>query len=131
MKFLIIDDDDCKIKRIQEYIGENELVISKSYHNDIIKLISEKYDGLILDMCFPNFDDQPWDICKDIGLELLEELKRRKVDIPTVIFSSEYTDVSGYSNVKDYIVNNNIYIGNKVKDFIELCRKENLASTLV
>jgi len=121
MKFLMIDDDKNKISNMKDYFQEHEFDIAHSYVRGMIKIISNQYDGLILDMAFPVDEEESWKICSENGLCVLAELKRKKINIPTIIFSSSMQDTSKYGNVVDYILNNNCCIKDRVLKFIELC----------
>lgn len=124
MKFLMIDDDEYKINRMKEYFIEHEFDTATSYTRGMWKLISNKYDGLILDMAFPMDDDEKWKICSTNGLCVLSELKRKHINIPTIIFSSSTQDTSQYDNVKDYVINDNCCIKDRVLNFIKSCSLE-------
>lgn len=121
MRFLIIDDDNKKIDTVKQFLEGHEVVIAQSYDSGMTKIVSAAYDGIILDMAFPMSDNEPWKVYGVNGLCVLSEMKRKKINTPVVIYSSSITDVSEYENVKDYILNNNTYIGDKVKGFINLC----------
>lgn len=53
-------------------------------------------------MNFPTFDNEGVEINE--GLSVLRELDRKKINIPVVIYSSKYVDISKYENVIDYIL---------------------------
>lgn len=107
MRFLIIDDDDFKIQQFTNNLHkEDTFIIKQSYRSGLNELIAnkEKYDCLILDMNFPHFDNEI--VKSDEGLRILEQIKIRKIDIPIIIYSSKYVDISEYENVRDYIMFN-------------------------
>lgn len=104
MKFLIIDDDDFKVGAFTKHLtSKDTFTIRKSYCTGLRELVTNKenYDCLILDMNFPHFDNDR--VQSDEGLKVLQEIKRKQINIAVVIYSSKYVDVSEYSNVKDYI----------------------------
>lgn len=123
MKFLMIDDSECKIATMKVYFTEHEFDTASSYISGMYKLIDDKYDGLILDMAFPVDDEESFDIDDTNGISVLRELKRKKINIPTIIFSSDTQDTSKYENVIDYILNNNCCIKDRVLNFIMFCNE--------
>lgn len=105
MRFLIIDDDDFKVEEFTKHLAlEDTVTVKKSYCTGLTELVTNRgnYDCLILDMNFPHFDNER--VQSDEGLRVLHEIKRKKIDIPIVIYSSKYVDVSEYANVKDYVI---------------------------
>jgi DNA-binding NarL/FixJ family response regulator len=124
MKFLMIDDDNYKINNVKEFMGDNEIEIAMSYASGMRKLITNKYDGIILDMQFPQFDDEPWTINDLNGLCILSEMERRNIETPVIIYSSDVQNVNKFKNVKGYIINNSTYIGDRIKNFIDQCNNK-------
>ena len=126
-KILIIDDSEYKIQKVQEVLvyrksKDVELIVANSYNSGMRKLILEgNFDGLILDMGFPHFDGEhiKYDETK-LGLFVLREMKRKKVDIPVIVYSSDrYEEVFQYPNVKDYILNGPYDISTQLNQFLD------------
>lgn len=93
MRLLIIDDDDCKIDRVKRALQQIKTIIildvARSRNEGLRKIIdsSLKYDGLILDMQFPIHGDD-FEIDTEAGISVLRELQRKKISIPTIMYSS-------------------------------------------
>lgn len=100
MKILIVDDDMHKINHILFAFYNDNIDISNNFFNGLKKIQSNSYDLLILDMNFPISEGGK---LHELGFKFLDELKRKKMLIPTVIYSSELYDVANYKNVIDYI----------------------------
>lgn len=129
MRFLIIDDDDYKVEKFTKHLNENDSFnVRKSFNSGLRELINNKenYDCLILDMNFPHFDNES--VKSNEGLKVLNEIKRKNIDIPVVIYSSKCVDVSDYENVKYYLIFSAIYDiedkVNKLKDILHSCPKQ-------
>lgn len=121
MRILIIDDSEYKIAELKKYISSDiEIDEAHSYNLGMRKILTNEYDGLFLDMNFPVFENEEVEERK--GLFVLKEMKRKKIKIPTVIYSSDMIDVSLYDNISGYIINDNSYIGDEVEEFIEALR---------
>lgn len=104
MKFLIIDDDEVKVEHFTKCLNsEDSFELRMSYNSGLRELIKnrENYDCLILDMNFPRFDKERSE--SDMGLNVLRQIERKQINIPTVIYSSKYVDVSKYGNIIEYI----------------------------
>lgn len=130
MNFLIIDDDECKVKNFIKYLGkEDSYTVKSSYNSGLRELILNKdviYNCLILDMNFPLFDND--DIEVNCGLLVLYELQRRRIGIPTVIYSSnscKEINLNQFGNIIDTILYGNYdfktqieNIKNKLKKYV-------------
>lgn len=123
MDFLIIDDDSYKIEKVKEVLTAYTLDTANSYVKGIKKLLMKQYDGLILDMSFPLYDNDFSTTKMDMGLRVLSELKRKEMDIPVAIYSSGYTDVSGFNNIVDYIMSDSDCLEDKLIRFAKMCSK--------
>jgi len=128
MEFLIIDDDNSKIEKVSKYMGSNTLYAARSFNSALqtiyASICTNIYDGVILDMSFPRFDNEPWTIKSNMGLQILHRMKHRKIDIPVLIYSSENNnDTSEYKNVKGFVCNDNHCIEKEILDFIDICNK--------
>ena len=100
MKILIIDDDMHKINHILFAFQADNVDISNNFFNGLKKIQSNNYDLLILDMNFPISEGGQ---LHKLGFNFLDELKKKKISMPTIIYSSELYDVASYKNVIDYI----------------------------
>lgn len=91
MKILIVDDHpEYKCREILE-VCENrgiEVVVKKSRNDGLWEIVcsGNKYDGIILDMGLPIFEDEKH-IGERVGDEVLAELRRKDYNIPVLIFS--------------------------------------------
>ncbi len=96
MNILCIDDKPeykyAIVSRILDFNKVNYNFV-KSY-NSAIKYINENFesiDGIFLDLCFPE-DDEGREIDIYMGLKVLEFMKKRKIDIPILLYSSTEID---------------------------------------
>lgn len=91
MKILIVDDHpEYKCREILE-VCENreiEVVVKKTRNAGLWEIVysGNKYDGIILDMGLPIFEDE-MNIGERVGDEVLAELRRIDYNIPVLIFS--------------------------------------------
>lgn len=92
MKILIVDDcletkcfgvvEECKRRNI-------EIVVEKALIPALQRIFLDektKIDGIILDMGIPVYENQMIEFPNE-GEEILMELKRKKVEIPVLVFS--------------------------------------------
>lgn len=102
---IIVDDYENKRKDIKEsltrFFGKDTIFKEYEYFNKAIREILEMKDEinsnpenylLILDMCFPHLSDTMPET--DMGLHFLFNLKRRNINIPVIMCSSEEIDES-------------------------------------
>ena len=97
VKIIVIEDNDFKYKDIQDILlslGYKDVVREKSYGSGLRNIVlgDSNYDLLVLDMQLPLYDDE-YEIEEDAGISILNELKRKEIAIPTIICSSEKTDI--------------------------------------
>lgn len=121
MKFLIVEDDIYKANRVIEVIHhlEGHAYQRVSSHNEAIrKMMTETFDGVVLDMAFPQFADGSG-MNEKQGLSVLRQMKRKNLTYPVLVYSSNMFDVSAYDFVVGYVVHDNTCIQSRVKDFIE------------
>lgn len=128
MKILLVEDDDIKANQITEFIdnlhGRSYGITRKSSWQSGIKEIIKNlhYNIIILDMSMPRFDLATGDVYEEFepfaGLDILREMKRRKINIPTFVVTA--FDVFGEEDNKinyDQLNNlldvefNNMYLG--------------------
>lgn len=87
MKILIVEDDQNKIKAIENYLKElimdSKITLKKSYQSGLKEILSNQYDLIILDMTMPTFDRSPTEsggkVLKYAGMEILRKMIRKKV----------------------------------------------------
>ncbi|MBZ3765978.1 hypothetical protein [Bacillus cereus] len=93
MDILIIEDDPNKAKQLNDFfanISEVELInIKRSYKTGLKEILGNKYHFLVLDMSMPTFDISTetggGKVMHFGGKEILRQLRRKKVKIPTVV----------------------------------------------
>ena len=126
MRIIIIDDDKYKVQNLRSYLKEEDTVSTfNNFCAGMFELVknNESYDILFLDMNFPlneNEFPQP-----RMGLLVLNELQRRKINIPVVIYSSDKTNVEDYDNIIGYIVyDSSLYIQEQVDEIKVKCLKK-------
>ncbi len=87
---LLIDDDQEYCRAMQKLFERRGYEISLAADGqEALEAISEKVFDLILsDLRMPNLD----------GIELMEEIKRRKIDVP-VIFLTGFGEVESYMDL--------------------------------
>lgn len=100
MKILMIDDDIHKANNLLYCFSDDDVKLSNNFMDGLKHLISESFELLILDMNFPVTENGK---IHKLGFEFLDEMKRKKISIPTIIYSSESYDISKYKNVIGYI----------------------------
>lgn len=99
MNILLIEDTLTKITAIKNFINSSEIKIEKiecrhSWQSGLLELVnnSSNYDFLILDMSMPRYDSNIADSNEEFetyaGWEILKEIDRLNLDIPTCIFTS-------------------------------------------
>lgn len=98
MKFLLIEDDEDKSKKISEFINENfrpqTLITARSMNTGLRLLIkhANELDIVLLDMSMPNFDvspDEPTGGTPEnfAGEEILAQMQLRAIFAPTIVIS--------------------------------------------
>lgn len=117
MKLLIVEDSPYKLQQVSDCLQHGSYDVAKSYNSAVRKLLKEEYDAVILDMCFPNFDDSSVPEPEQ-GLNVLRQMKRKKIEIPVLVYSSDVVDVSAYSFVTGYIVADNTCIESRISNFL-------------
>jgi CheY-like chemotaxis protein len=92
-KVLIIEDDKVKIERLTNYFSNEELTVKESFQGGVSELKSnlKNYDILILDMTIPLWEKGNNDLGGNYeqfgGEKILREMKRRKLFLPTILFT--------------------------------------------
>lgn len=92
-KILVIEDDKVKIERLIIYFSNDELTFKESFQSGVSELKSnfKNYDFLILDMTIPLWEKGNNDLGGNYeqfgGERILREMKRRKLFLPTILFT--------------------------------------------
>ncbi|KOP38375.1 hypothetical protein DBB36_17265 [Flavobacterium sp. WLB] len=93
MKILIIEDDKIKIERLSNFLETHVIVTKESFQSGMseLKRDHEEYDLLILDMTIPLWEKGLNDLGGNYeqfgGEKILREMKRRKIFLPTILFT--------------------------------------------
>ena len=93
MKILLVEDDQNKREKLSHFVRETspsaELTSALSYRGAVEKLRTEPWDFLILDMTLPTFDvsehEDGFQTEAFGGWNVLREMKRKGVSVPTVV----------------------------------------------
>lgn len=92
-KILIIEDDKVKIERLNMYFKDSQKTIKESFQGGMLELKNsiEDYNFLILDMTIPLWEKGNNDLGGNYeqfgGEKILREMKRRKLFLPTILFT--------------------------------------------
>ena len=92
-KILIIEDDKTKIDKLKALLSNQDLVIKESFREGVLELKSSfrDFDVLILDMTIPLWEKGNNDLGGNVeqfgGEKVLKEMKRRKLLVPTILFT--------------------------------------------
>ena len=92
-KILIIEDDKVKLERLNSYFNNKNLIIKESFQGGVSELKNnfKDYDFLILDMTIPLWEKGNNDLGGNYeqfgGEKILREMKRRKLFLPTILFT--------------------------------------------
>lgn len=100
MKYIIIDDDNNKVGYFERCLEEEDTIIKfNNYKSGMKEIINnhKAYDILILDMNFPLSEGKPEQV--NMGMMVLIEMDRRKMTLPTIVYSSSDFRNNEYSNI--------------------------------
>lgn len=92
-KILIIEDDKSKIEKLKQYLVDYELSIKESFQTGVLELKKNysSYNLLILDMTIPIWEKGQNEFGNNYeqfgGERILREIKRRKLILPTILFT--------------------------------------------
>jgi CheY-like chemotaxis protein len=92
-KILIIEDDKQKIERLLLFFSDKEVVHKESFQSGLqeLKKSHQEFDLLILDMTIPLWEKGKNDLGGNYeqfgGERILREMKRRKLFLPTILFT--------------------------------------------
>lgn len=130
MKILIVDDyAETKCSGIIAECEKRgiEYEIAKGRNSGLLRIICKEQDidGIVLDMGIPVLDDEFTEDERE-GDDVLRELRRKKYNIPVLIFS---TTESEYKDECDFVVDqmkewNVVEEEKKFFDFLEKIEKE-------
>jgi CheY-like chemotaxis protein len=98
MRILYVEDDDSKVtdvkKLFKELIPNNKMIITNSLTSGITEIRNNNYDLILLDMSLPLYDfkdydnDEADDFETFAGIDILEEMKRIKVETNVIIITA-------------------------------------------
>jgi hypothetical protein len=92
-RILIIEDDKIKIERLNVFFNDKDITIKESFQSGVFELKNniKDYDFLILDMTIPLWEKGSNDLGGNYeqfgGEKILREMKRRKLFLPTILFT--------------------------------------------
>lgn len=93
MRVLIIEDDKNKIEKLISFLNIDEVIVKESLQGGILELKINhiNYDLLILDMTVPLWEKGRNDLGGNYeqfgGEKVLREMRRRKIFLPTILFT--------------------------------------------
>lgn len=92
-RVLIIEDEKIKIERLREFFVDVDITIKESFRDGVLELKNnfKDYHLLILDMTIPLWESGKNDLGGNYeqfgGEKILREMKRRKLLVPTILFT--------------------------------------------
>ncbi len=119
-KILVIEDDKNKIDKIKLFFKDYDLCIKESFQSGVLELRQnyKSYEFLILDMTIPLWEKGNNDLGGNYeqfgGEKILREMKRRKLLLPTILF----TMFDVFSTNNENITFNELNV-NYLKEFSE------------
>ncbi|MNL34864.1 hypothetical protein D3C87_1568590 [compost metagenome] len=93
MRVLLIEDDKRKIEKLFAFFEGSVLTLKESFQGGVLELKEnyDQYDYLILDMTIPLWEKGGNDLSGNYeqfgGEKVLREMKRRKLLLPTILFT--------------------------------------------
>lgn len=140
-RILIIEDEKIKIERLKEFFSDDDITIKESFRSGVLELKSnyENYNFLILDMTIPLWESGKNDLGGNYeqfgGEKVLREMKRRKIYVPTILFTMFDIFPTKTGNItfeeinKQYLENfSSFYCGAVFYNSIDDSWKENMQS---
>lgn len=95
MDILLIEDDDIKASNIEEFLQNKikKITRKKSWQTGLVEIIKNRsYNLILLDMSMPRYDydgsDNLYEFEPFAGWEIMKEMKRRKININTIVVTS-------------------------------------------
>ena len=134
-KLLIVDDDNYKTVNIENLIASYnnsiEVSVERALNPGLLRIRNDTFDLIILDMSLPLFDKAESSNFNPFGgIKFLKEMKRKRIEIPTIIVTqyeifgegesrktSEMTDIQckeGFNNYYGLVIYSSI--NNKWKE---------------
>jgi hypothetical protein len=101
-QILIIEDDKIKIEKLTSFLTKYSITLKESFRSGVFELKNnfKKYEMLILDMTIPLWEKGNNDLGGNFeqfgGESVLREMKRRKLFVPTILFTM--FDIFPYKN---------------------------------
>lgn len=92
-KILIIEDDSLKIEKLKSFFIKYDITLKESFQRGVLEIKEnyEDYEFLILDMTIPiwekGYNDLGGNYEQFGGEKVLREMKRRKLYLPTILFT--------------------------------------------
>jgi len=92
-KILIIEDDKIKIERLRIFFSKVDITLKESFQGGLRELKENylEYELLILDMTIPLWEKGNNDLGGNYeqfgGEKILREMQRRKIFLPTILFT--------------------------------------------
>lgn len=105
LKFLMIDDDEYKIKRISSELKEGDKLYESNNYQEglmLVRNLGDKLDCIILDMQFPISVGESIDTTA--GLSVLAELERTKCKIPVVLCTGSSKETIAKLNIRQELL---------------------------
>lgn len=95
MRVLIIEDDKQKSEQIITFLRNIninfEIKLEKSYNSGLRTVSNESFELLLLDMSLPTFeitiDESGGKPMSFAGEEILRQLQRKKISVPTIVIT--------------------------------------------
>lgn len=95
MDILLIEDDDIKASNIEEFLQNKikKITRKKSWQTGLVEIVKNRsYNLILLDMSMPRYDydgsDNLYEFEPFAGWEIMKEMKRRKINISTIVITS-------------------------------------------
>ena len=98
MRIVVVEDDKNKREFVAMYLETNNIeMVSFTSIMPAIKYVTQHFkevSGIVLDLGLVSYDDS-YDYDSEKGLILVEELTRKKIEIPILINSTTEIDLAG------------------------------------
>lgn len=95
MKVVMVEDDEYKAEQIKMFIlnldNRNEVTINRSYRTGVDAILGGEWDLVLLDMTIPSYENNSSRNRDFGGKDIIEEMFRNEVFIPTVVVT-QYTE---------------------------------------
>ncbi|WP_342575426.1 response regulator [Solibacillus sp. FSL K6-1781] len=109
MKILLVEDDFNKIFKIEDFLKKEfnkiNITTSNSYNSGLRKILTDKFDLILLDMTMPTFDKTNGSSggkpIQYAGKEILNQMKRKKNNTPVIVIT-QYSSFGESNNSKSF-----------------------------